>query len=233
MAQWSSAFNGSSGGSYRLVVNVDVVGQEPSNNRTLIRYSAWIDKVAGSGFWNFDATSGSTNINGYIPGRSWGSYDFRSYSRRYIAQDEDYWVGHDGNGDANPYFSAYWHLDNGSALTDSSAGGNVWMPHINRYANITGYSVTNITDVGFNINVNTDAVCDIMWYSLDNGGSWISVGGDFTSKTVPVTNLRSDVTYQVKVRIRRKDSGLTTDSGAWAATTLPQGNFLPFFIMNT
>lgn len=230
MAFWESSFSGSSGGNYRLRQQVDVLGQEVGNNRTLIRYNAWVAKVGGSGVYNLvDGAAGNTNINGYNPGRSWGTYDFRAYSVRYIAQNEDYWVYHNSSGDANPYFAVYWDLRNGGTLGSATTGGNTWMPHINRYAGITGYTLDQITDTSIRLNWNADANVDyISWWSskIDGGAHHdIPTSGSGTWRITP-TNLKSDTQYDFKVAVRRQDSGLWTESGTLYATTLGQNNFL-------
>lgn len=228
MAFWEASFGGSSGGSYRLRQSVDILGQETGNNRTLIRYNAYIDKVAGTGFWNLSTTSGATNINGYVPGRSWASYDFRAYTRKYIAQNEDYWIYHDGAGDANPYFAVSWNLNNGSSLTTASTGGNFAMPHINRYATITSVVLNNVTDEKIQVNWNSDVNVDYVswWSSMIDGGAHhdIPVSGTGTFIVYPA-NLRSGTVYDFKVAVRHADSDLWTESGVYYTTTLPQNGF--------
>ena len=234
MAFWESAFGGSAGGSYRLRQQVDVIGQEVGNNRTLVRYNAWVEKVAGSGYWSSSAASGSTNINGYVPGRSWPNYDFRAYAVRHIAQNEDYWINHDSNGDANPYFAVSFDLANSPYLTSASVGGNMAMPHINRYANITGFTVSNTTDVSFQLNVTTDVTCNAVQYSLEDGVGWRSQpDGNFTSKSFTIggsdaSALPSGKAYNLRVRVRRADNNLWTESGVISTTTLNQNNFFDF-----
>lgn len=228
MAQWSNTFTGTGGGSYRLYVNVDVIGQETNNNRTLIRYNCWVDKTAGSGYWNFSTVGGNTNINGYNPGRSWGGgYDFRAYSRKYIAQNEDYWIGHDGNGDANPYFGANWNMGGGSVPADSSTGGHFWMPHINRYTNWTQVSFSNTTDVGWTATLSVDAWSNNLAVDVDGAG-WYYLGGDWlNNRSIQIGgNMTSGVQHSVRFSARRSDSGLWTETGTYYNTTLPQNAFM-------
>ena len=114
--------------------------------------------------------------------------------------------------------------------TGTSSGSQSWaLTTIPRYATISTLTYTPITDVGFDINVTTDVTCDLLEYSLDNGSNYITgFSGDFTSKTVTLSDKPSDTTYSVIVRVRRKDSQLKTTSSMTSVTTLAQNNFMGF-----
>lgn len=89
------------------------------------------------------------------------------------------------------------------------------LPTIPRYANITSYSVVNNGLNSIRVTWNTDASCDTSQYSL-NGGAWQNAPAwkDFT-----IGNLNPGTTYSVKIRVRRKDSQLWTESSVKYATT--------------
>lgn len=228
MAFWEAGFSGIYGGAYRLRVNVDVLGQEASNNRTLIRYNAWMEQIGSSAYSVFNSsTSGHTNINGYNPARG-GSLSLNGPGqRRYLAQNEDYWIAHDSNGDANPFFGADYNTGVSQVLA-SSAGGNFGMPHINRYANIVYFGADLVTDASFRFNWGADAFCDyVSWWSVayDGGGHHdIPVGGTGGFE-ITLSSLLSDHDYDVTVAVRRADSGLWTNSGTIVVHTGSQNNF--------
>jgi hypothetical protein len=231
MATWSSNFNGTYGGYYTLFVTVDVLGQEAANNRTLVRYNAWWEKTGSPGSaYNGYGTTATTNKNGAVEGRGMGSYNMASLNQRiYFAQNEDLWINHDGNGDANPYFAASY--DTGT-VGSASAGGNVAMPHINRYANITSFTSPTITDEKVVLNWSADANCDyVSWWSVAyDGGTHhdipVTGSGVFS---VTLTKLKSEKVYDFHVAVRRADSGLWTNSGLMNATTKGQNNFMSMF----
>lgn len=228
MAFWEAGFSGVYGGAYRLRVNVDVLGQEPSNNRTLIRYNAWMEQIGSAAYSVHNtSTSGNTNINGYNPARS-GSLSLNGPGqRRYLAQNEDYWIGHDGNGDANPFFGANYNTGVSQVLA-SSTGGNYAMPHINRYANITSFGADLVTDASFRFTWYADANVDyISWWSVvyDGGGHHDIPASGTGPFQITLDSLLSDTTYDVTVAVRRADSGLWTTSGTINARTGSQNNF--------
>lgn len=107
-------------------------------------------------------------------------------------------------------------------------GTQSWtLPTINRYATISSFTSSNVTDVGFSLNVTTDVTCDQLEWSTNNGSTYTTVAGDFTTKAVAVGgNLPSDTLYATKVRVRRKDSQLTTTSSTVNVTTNTQNNFM-------
>lgn len=230
MALIESTLGGSLGGQHRIRQQIDVVGQDIGGNRSLIQYSAWMERViSGSRVWNYDRTYGSTNINGYAPGRSIGGYDSRTAGQRwYMAQNEQYWIGHDGNGDANPFFRADYNPANPNYLNAGWCQGNVGMPHINRFTNITRFDTSDVTDVSFVINVGVDSMANFLRYSLEDGVGWRDqFGGNFYNYSFAVGgNLPSNRQFNLRVSVRRADSGLWTDSGVISVVTKGQSGFI-------
>lgn len=230
MAFWESAFSGSYGGAYRLRVQADVIGQETGNNRTLVRYNAWVEQVGGSAYSVYNVSAdGNTNKNGGVDYRGGGINLNGAGQRKYLAQNEDLWVNHNSNGDASAYFAAYWNMKlSGYGYGDASTGGWMDMPHINRYANITSVSLTNVTDTAITVNWNADAHCDyVSWWSpqIDGGAHHdIPVSGSGTF-SITATGLASNTNHDFKVAVRRSDSGLWTESGTVSVTTGAQNNF--------
>jgi hypothetical protein len=222
MAFWEAGFGGQYGGQYRLRVNVDVIAQEVGNNRSLIRYNAWMEQIGSSAYsvYNNNGINAHTNINGYNPARG-GTLSLNGPGqRRYIAQNEDYWIGHDANGDANPYFGADFDTGVGS-VGYAATGGNFWMPHIDRTLDIPSWSLTGATEKSFTANISTDATADLVDYSL-NGGSWTrGYTGNYTNVSFGIGGLLPNTTYSLKLRARKADSGLYTETGLKSITTLP------------
>ena len=108
---------------------------------------------------------------------------------------------------------------NGSAVNTLSISGtgstNASTP---QYARITSFSVSNIsggdglTKVKFSWTV--DTTCDYAWYSTDGGNTW---------NNLPVNNIVSglspNTSYNFRLRLRRSDNWLTTDSSIVTKST--------------
>ncbi len=226
MGFWEAGFGGSFGGNYRLRVQADLLTQEEDNNRSLILYNAWFEKVGGGTAYNYATTYGNTNINGYNPGRSIGGYNFGSGTgqRYYLAQNEQYWIGHDSAGNSNPYFGANYNAANSPYITTSATGGNMGLPGLYRYAAPNAIYFTNVTDTSFQFRVVTNRVVDNIAVSL-NGGGWIYFEGATTDRTMTFDNLISDTIYSVHISLRRQSSGFWQEHGDWATTTASQNKF--------
>lgn len=230
MANWEAAFTGSYGGAYRLKVQADVIAQEQGNNRSLVRYNAWVEQVGGSAYSVYNtAADGNTNKNGVVEGRGGGINMNGAGQRKYLAQNEDWWVGHNSNGDASAYFGAYWNMKlSAYGYGDASTGGTMSMPHINRYANITAFYFGAVTDTAVTFNWNADANCDyVTWWSpqIDGGAHHdipVSGAGTFS---ITQGGLASATAFDFIVGVRRADSGLWNFSGTISTTTGAQNNF--------
>ena len=101
-----------------------------------------------------------------------------------------------------------------------SVSGSANLPTIPRYTSITGFSVSKRNETSFTFNWSTANTVDYVWYSTNNGSSWTGVDvTDGTSGSFTVSGLSPNTTYNCKLRVRRKDSQLTTDSSTVAQTT--------------
>lgn len=117
----------------------------------------------------------------------------------------------------------------GVALGTISNSGTMTLTPIARYASIT-QTLSAKTETTATIKWVSDATVDYIWYSSNNGSSWTGINvADGTSGTYTISGLTADTTYQVKTRVRRKDSQLTKDSSALAVTTYayPYANSMP------
>lgn len=83
---------------------------------------------------------------------------------------------------------------------------------IPRLANIT-QSLKRKTETDISINWSTDSTIDALWYSKDDGTNWTSVDiTEGTSGSYTITGLKNNTLYNVKTRVKRKDSQITSDS---------------------
>ena len=112
-----------------------------------------------------------------------------------------------------------------------SGSGSWELPTIPRYATIT-QSLNSKTETTAVIKWTSDSVCDALWYSTNNGSSWTSLSISATTNgSFTISGLSADTTYQVKTRVRRQDSQLTTDSTALSVKTYnyPYAKTMPNF----
>lgn len=102
---------------------------------------------------------------------------------------------------------------------DLSGSGSFELPTIPRYATVN-QSLKSKTSTSITMNWSSDSTIDYIWYSKNNGTNWTAVGSVSAkngSYTIP--SLSSSTTYQIKTRVRRQDSQLTTDSTALSVST--------------
>lgn len=88
------------------------------------------------------------------------------------------------------------------------------------YTSITSFSVRALSETSVRFNWSASNTVDYVWYSTNNGSSWTGKDvADGTSGSFDVGGLSANTGYNFKIRVRRKDSQLTTNSGAYYATT--------------
>lgn len=100
-----------------------------------------------------------------------------------------------------------------------SVSGSADLPKIPRYATITNFSVSKRDETSVTYSWSANATCDYAWYSKDNGATWSAL----PSNNI-VSGLNANTTYNFKLRVRRQDSQLTTDSGTVQQTTYDYPN---------
>lgn len=96
-----------------------------------------------------------------------------------------------------------------------SGSGSFQLNSIPRYTTITSFNVSKRSETSVTVTWNASDNCDAVWYSTNNGGSWTQSSGT----TFIIENLRPNTTYKFKIRVRRRDSQLTTDSNTVSQTT--------------
>lgn len=215
-------YGGDWGGSYVLHLDVWETSVDTVNNTSVVNANLYMETVVNRGYYSASGNSASITIDG----TTW------NFSGTYTAGTGNHSLGsasktiaHNSDGTKSISVSGYHNADNAPGLTSASTSQGFTLTTINRYAAITSFTVTNITDVGFTINATTDVTCSKFEYSLDSGSTYTALGGNFTSKSVPITDKPSGTSYGVRVRVTRADSGLTTTSGVTTVATLVQNNF--------
>ena len=114
-----------------------------------------------------------------------------------------------------------------------TASGEIVLPNIPRYGT-SAQSLSSKEETTIKMNWSSDSTVDYIWYSTNNGSNWTAVGSvNATSGSYTISGLSANSTYNIKTRIRRKDSQLTTDSSSLSVTTYdyPHANSMPNFII--
>lgn len=93
-------------------------------------------------------------------------------------------------------------------------------------------SLSSKTETTITMAWSSGSTCDYLWYSTNNGSSWTGVDvTDGTSGTYTISGLSANTAYNIKTRLRRKDSQYTRDSSTLAVTTYdyPHATGMPNF----
>lgn len=208
----------------RFYVNWTLVSQSVANNTSTINWQAgWYFVLADR-----QLDDGDLTIDGSLRWNDGGRlYDYvGNFTTRYQQEASgSYTINHDTDG------TKTFNI-NGSILgylnARSTGSANFTLPTIPRYATINSFTVTNPTKSSLKFNVTVSDVCDLLEYSTNNGASYTSVSGTYTSKSVTVTGLAKGTTYNCKVRVRRQSSQLKTTSGTVAKTTLNDYTYVTY-----
>lgn len=220
--QGNSINIGGNGGNF-FFIDWQLAGQDIGGNFSRINWQA---------YFHYNQADAQLD-NGYVDAhgaRRWTNggriKNFQSQftTRDFAIASGTFDVGHDAAG--NGSFGIGGAV---TAFNSGTSGGSqgFGLPNIPRYANITSFNTSEVTDTSFRINVQTDANCNFLQYSLEDGVGWRDqFGGNFSSYSFTLSNQPSDFTRNLRVRVRRADSGLWTESGVISVRTLSQTNFL-------
>lgn len=211
-----ASFEGSIGtpsGKFNLMVEYSV-SQSISGNYSDVSATAYV-KRNDSNYWPYNGYGGDGNLS--IDGDNKYervAYDLRTDGYKQImSHSKRVYHNSDGTKSINISFSFDGRLSNG--YPNGSISQTVSLPTIPRYANITSFSVSKVDETSVQFNFSTDVGCDWAWYSTDGGSTWANLDGN----TGIVYGLSANTWYAFKLRVRRTDSGLTTDSDVvWQQT---------------
>ena len=196
--------------------------QSIPNNNTNYSIEARLVITSGSYIGEYTGTTLTLNGDAISSTQSKGTGNFRSQTLGNASGT----VGHNSDGSKTVNCSASMQFRAwGKTLTVS---GNAELPKIPRYASITSFNVSKRDETSVTYNWSANATCDYAWYSKDNGSTWSALPTNNI-----VSGLNPNTSYNFKLRVRRKDSQLTTDSGTVAQTTYdyPHCTSSPNFII--
>jgi len=204
---WSSTSNGSAANSSTVTVNIVASKGSGSTSNTWGNQSTTVS-VDGSS----QSNSGSFTLK---PGSS------------ITLLSKTWTVAHNSDGTKNITISA----NVGGNVMYGNGSATVTLDKIPRYAT-SNQSLSSKTETSISMNWSSDSIVDYIWYSTNNGSSWTGINvTDGTSGSYTISNLTANTTYNIKTRVRRKDSQLTTDSSTLSVATYnyPYANSTPNF----
>lgn len=123
------------------------------------------------------------------------------------------------NSDGTKSISASVSIPTKTSSGTVTASKSLTLTNIPRYATAYG-SVSNVSYTTCTVNWGSDSIIDYVWLSLNWGTTWIAIGSaNATSGSFPVSGLAAGTEYHAEVRLRRKDSQLTTNSAKFDIIT--------------
>lgn len=128
-------------------------------------------------------------------------------------------VSHDNNGNGSIKLGAEMSFTF-AGIDYIKGSGTCTMDKIPRYAEAKLADSSNYGINYINFSYTTDVTVDKAWYSIDGGSDILIKEGDHISNTFDVNGLEPNTFYQIKVKVRRKDSGLTSESNVVGIRTL-------------
>lgn len=222
----SISANGSNG-HHKFTLTVTENSTSTANNTSSMSFSFVISPVQTS--WNWELWGANitytVTINGSNYTGSIANYD--GYSSVTL-KSGSLTVAHNTDGSKSISYSFSVSDTSGQSYTcgNASASGSMALTTIPRYLNITTYEITNVTETSIVVKWATSDLRSGTYYSLDNGANWIgsatygeSLGSDGKSGTFNILDLKANTAYKLKIKIKRTDSGLWTESAEKSFTT--------------
>lgn len=218
--------NGSNG-HHKFTLTVTENSTSTANNTSTVGFSFVISPVQTT--WNWELWGANityvVTINGTQYTGSIANYD--GYSNVTI-KSGSLTVGHNSDGNKSISFSFSVKDTSGQTYTcgNASASGSMALSTIPRYLSITSIGIISITETSAVVSWSASDARDSTYYSFDNGATWIgsstngeTLASDLKSGTFNILNLTANKTYNIKVKIKRTDSQLWTESEVKSFTT--------------
>lgn len=223
-----------SGGNYNSIYSYYMTWTSVSNGSVANTSNVtlnWIYKKNASDPYGAYNTGGSSKVTLVINGSSSGSmradFDLRSAATGSTSTIATYTVNnipHNSDGTCTINVSGS-HVPGNSWGTKSIGNTAITLDTIPRYATSNqSLDSGNSTETSLRINWSSDSTIDYVWYSKDGGSNWTGVGSvNASSGNYTISGLSAGTSYNIKTRVRRKDSQLTTDSStsSWSTYSYP------------
>lgn len=194
--RWSSQSNGSNANSSNVTAYLDYM---KSSSSTAATYGTFNGSISING-----SAGGISQYITLYANNSWVNVGSRTVT-----------VGHDNDGSKSTSIAASGGIS-GTSFGSSSTSNGVALDKIPRYANITIWKNTSVTQTSATFQWSADAACSAVHYMIGNG-PWIGTSGN----TFTIPSLAPNTSYSVKIKVQRMDSGLETTSNAITVKTQP------------
>ena len=207
---------------YSITFEVYETSYSIPNNTSDAHYKLTATKSSGTGYWSSSAVSPvQVFINGVKIEDKLVTYDFRGSTPKTITLAEGDVTGIEHNSDGTKTIAVSGYFSDGANNRgNATASGDVTLTTIPRKTSITNFTVAKRNETSLTFNWATADTIDYLWYSTNNGSSWTGYDvTDGTSGNFVVSGLSANTTYNCKIRVRRKDSQLPTDSSTVSQTT--------------
>lgn len=234
-------YSGDYGNKYELKAEATESNVSTSNNTSKVTVNIYLRRIDSSsnGAYNNDGTAWSITIDGSkTSGNS--SWDTRNTTAWQKLGSASKTVTHNSNGSKTITISAT-HTGNSasgaSKMGNASGSGTFKLTNIPRYASISSFTVSNVSGnnglTRLKFSFKADSTIDYVYYSTNNGSSWKGYNiADGTSGNFEVSGLSPGTSYKCKLRVRRKDSQLTTDSSTVTKSTYDIARFSSYSNFN-
>lgn len=212
---------------YRIVVTENSYSIANNTSNVTVQVQAW---RTNKGYTTDGNGTCYCIIDGATYSNSWKYNDGHAitYNSYTVLFSKTLTITHNANGAKSINVTAYIN----HATFDSGTNGfSVALTTIPRYAT-ANQSLASKTETSIQINWSSDSTIDYVWYSINNGSTWTALDSvNASSGSYTISGLTANTTYNIKTRVRRKDSQLTTDSSALSVATYnyPYANSMPNF----
>lgn len=230
--------NGSKG-HHKFTLNVTENSTSTANNTSSVSFSFVLSPIQAS--WNWEQWGSSISYTVTINGTKYAGTipNYDGYSAVTL-KSESLTVAHNDDGKKTISYSFSVTDSTGQSYTcgNASASGTMALTNIPRYLSITSLELSNKTETSIVVSWKVSEPRTSTYYTLDNGATWIgsatygeSLASDGKSGTFNIKNLTANTAYKLKVKIKRTDSDLWTESGQLSFTTYnyPYCNSAPNF----
>ena len=226
---------GTNGSKVDTWLEYKVLAQSAQDNTSKIRVVLYSQStVSSSTKWEIPENFGYVGYNNANKQYLSTTYDFSDNKINKFG-DYTFTIEHNADGTKTITLQGAWNTSHSTYISGGSVSASVTLPAIPRYATVNQNLVAK-TETSATIKWTSDSVIDYIWYSTNNGSTWNGINvADGTSGTYAISGLSANTTYQIKTRVRRKDSGLTTDSSALSVTTYayPYASSMPNFTIGS
>ena len=208
----SGSFDTNVIGSFYFTFEWSRTGYDSTNNKQYISYRVYAHNTAGKyrTVYLKDVYVNGTQVY-YQAGTSGNGRAF--YDGDELTSGSATINNYNDAGDGS--FSASVEAGVGQYPSGNCSGSGSWnLDRIPRYASITQFDLSAVSETSIKFTWSASHSCDAVQYSL-NGGSWTN--GVYPTTTI--SNLSANTQYSVKIRVKRQDSQLWTESSTKNATT--------------